>query len=70
MRARDVVYLIVKPFLGARSGPTKNEVFSRAIEHGALKNAAAELTRVRLGPDRARVADPCPLGGEEEVGSR
>jgi radical SAM superfamily enzyme YgiQ (UPF0313 family) len=46
MRVRDVVYLIVKPFLGARSGPTKNEVFSRAIEHGTLKNAAAEMTRV------------------------
>jgi len=46
MAFRDVVYLIVKPFLGARSGPTRNEVLSRAVEHPALKDAAAELTRV------------------------
>ena len=35
MRFRDVAYLIVKPFLGAGRGPTKNEVLSRAVEHGA-----------------------------------
>ena len=46
MKLRDVVYLIVKPFLGNKSGPTKNEVLSRAVEHGALKDAAAELTQV------------------------
>ena len=46
MRLRDVAYLIVKPFLGAGRGPTKNEVLSRAVEHGAFKDAAAELTRV------------------------
>jgi radical SAM superfamily enzyme YgiQ (UPF0313 family) len=46
MKLRDVVYLIVKPFLGARRGPTRNEVVSRAVEHGALKDAAAELTRM------------------------
>jgi radical SAM superfamily enzyme YgiQ (UPF0313 family) len=45
MRLRDVVYLIVKPFLGAKRGPTKNELFSRAVEHRALKDAAAERTR-------------------------
>jgi len=46
MRLRDVVYLIVKPFLGQTRGPTKNEILSRAVEHIALKDAAAELTTV------------------------
>jgi anaerobic magnesium-protoporphyrin IX monomethyl ester cyclase len=46
MRFRDVVYLIIKPFLGQKQGPTKNEVLSRAVEHGALKEAAANLTTV------------------------
>ena len=46
MRFRDVAYLIVKPFLGAGKGPTKNEMLSRAVEHGAFKDSAAELTRV------------------------
>jgi radical SAM superfamily enzyme YgiQ (UPF0313 family) len=45
MPLRDVVYLIVKPFLGAKRGPTKNEVITRAVEHGAVKDAAAELTK-------------------------
>ncbi len=46
MPLRDVIYLIVKPFLGARRGPTKNEVLSRAVEHRALKDAAANLTQL------------------------
>ncbi len=46
MPMRDVLYLIVKPFLGDKQGPTKTEVLSRAVEHGAMKDAAAELTRV------------------------
>src|SRR5258705_4783409 len=46
MPLRDVVHLIVKPFLGNKQGPTKNEVLSRAIEHGAIKDAAADLTRL------------------------
>lgn len=46
MRLRDVVYLIIKPFLGAKRGSTKNEVLSRAVEHDAQKDAAALLTRV------------------------
>ncbi len=46
MKLRDVAYLIVKPFLGARSGPTKNETLSRAVEHDTRKEAAAELTRM------------------------
>ncbi|MGH7899305.1 MAG: B12-binding domain-containing radical SAM protein, partial [Candidatus Binatia bacterium] len=46
MPLRDVVYLIVKPFLGTKKGPTKNEVLSRAVEHPAMKDAAADLTQV------------------------
>jgi len=46
MKLRDVVYLIVKPFLGNKRGPTKNEVLSRAVEHPAVKDAAAALTQV------------------------
>ena len=46
MPVRDVLYLLVKPFLGDKRGPTKNEVLSRAVEHGAMKDAAANLTRV------------------------
>ena len=46
MPMRDVVYLIVKPFLGAKRGETKAESLSRAVEHGASKDAAADLTKV------------------------
>ena len=46
MPVRDVLYLIVKPFLGSKRGPTKNEVLSRAVEHPSLKDAAAHLTQV------------------------
>jgi radical SAM superfamily enzyme YgiQ (UPF0313 family) len=44
MKLRDVVYLIVKPFLGSGQGPTTSEALSRAVEHGAVKDAAADLT--------------------------
>jgi anaerobic magnesium-protoporphyrin IX monomethyl ester cyclase len=44
MPFRDVVYLIVKPFLGSRSGPTRAEVVSRAVEHADAKSAAADRT--------------------------
>ena len=33
MPFRDVVHLIIKPFLGNKQGPTRNEVLSRAVEH-------------------------------------
>jgi len=46
MPLRDVLYLIVKPFLGKKSGQTKAEVISRAVEHQALKEAAADLTQL------------------------
>ena len=46
MPLKDVVYLIAKPFLGSGKGPTKAEVLSRAVEHGAIKDAAATLTQL------------------------
>lgn len=46
MPLSDVVYLIAKPFLGSGKGPTKAEVLSRAVEHGAIKDAAATLTQL------------------------
>lgn len=45
MPVRDVVYLIIKPFLGKKAGATTAEVLSRAVEHGAMKDAAANLTQ-------------------------
>jgi radical SAM superfamily enzyme YgiQ (UPF0313 family) len=44
MPLRDVLYLIVKPFLGQKRGQTKAEAISRAVEHHALKEAAADFT--------------------------
>ncbi len=50
MPLRDIVYVIVKPFLGAKRGQTQAEVLSRAVEHGELQSAAADMTHV---PDEA-----------------
>ncbi len=46
MPARDVLYLLIKPFLGKKSGATKAEVLSRAVEHREAKDAAADLTQM------------------------
>ncbi len=46
MPLRDVLYLIVKPFLGNKKGFTKAEVISRAVEHGDVKSAAADMTLI------------------------
>ncbi len=46
MPLRDVIYLIVKPFLGKKGGATKAEVISRAVEHADLKSAAADMTQL------------------------
>jgi hypothetical protein len=46
MPFQDVFHLLVKPFLGETKGPTRNEVLSRAVEHGAVKDAAANHTQV------------------------
>ncbi len=46
MPARDVGYLLLKPFIGARRGATKAEVVTRAVEHAVAKDQAAALTLV------------------------
>jgi len=46
MPFRDVLHLIVKPFLGQKVGATNAEVISRAVEHADLKSAAADLTQL------------------------
>ncbi|MFO0774489.1 MAG: radical SAM protein [Nitrospiraceae bacterium] len=46
MPARDVGYLLIKPFLGQKKGATKAEVLSRAVEHAEMKDAAAQLTQL------------------------
>jgi anaerobic magnesium-protoporphyrin IX monomethyl ester cyclase len=46
MRLRDVIYLIIKPFLGNKAGPTRNEMLSRAVEHGEQQDMAALLTQI------------------------
>jgi radical SAM superfamily enzyme YgiQ (UPF0313 family) len=46
MPVGDVVYLIIKPFLGKKKGATKAEVLSRAVEHAEMKDAAAQLTQL------------------------
>jgi radical SAM superfamily enzyme YgiQ (UPF0313 family) len=45
MPFRDVIYLIVKPFLGKTTGPTKAETLSRAVQHEEMKSAAAEMAQ-------------------------
>ena len=46
MPVRDVLRLVIKPFLGKKGGATKAEVISQAVEHGNLKSAAADLTQL------------------------
>jgi predicted small metal-binding protein len=46
MPARDVLYLLVKPFLGQKTGATKAEIISRAVEHADLKSDAAAMTQL------------------------
>ncbi len=46
MPAKDVIYIIAKPFLGQKKGATKAEVLTRAVEHAEMKDAAAQLTQL------------------------
>jgi anaerobic magnesium-protoporphyrin IX monomethyl ester cyclase len=46
MPLRDVIYLIVKPFLGKQQGPTSAETLSRTVDHGLIKDSAANFTLV------------------------
>lgn len=41
MPLRDVLYLLVKPFLGRKSGATQAEVLSRSVDEGALGAATS-----------------------------
>jgi anaerobic magnesium-protoporphyrin IX monomethyl ester cyclase len=46
MPVKDVIYLIVKPFMGQKKGATQAEVLSRAVEHADMKDAAAQFTQL------------------------
>jgi hypothetical protein len=46
MPVQDVLYLLLKPFMGQKKGATKAEVVSRLVEHADMKDAAAQLTQV------------------------
>jgi radical SAM superfamily enzyme YgiQ (UPF0313 family) len=46
MPVKDVIYLIIKPFLGKKSGATRSEVMSRAVEHREIKDVAGSLTQL------------------------
>ncbi len=46
MPLKDVLYLLVKPFLGDKKGLTRAEVVSRAVEHVEMKSEAAEMTQL------------------------
>jgi len=50
MPVRDILWMLVKPFLGKTGGQTKAEALSRAVEHGEAMTAAENLTQV---PDEA-----------------
>jgi radical SAM superfamily enzyme YgiQ (UPF0313 family) len=49
MPLRDVIHLLIKPFLGSKTGATKAESLSRAVEHDSMKDAAAALTELDDG---------------------
>ncbi|MFO0697856.1 MAG: radical SAM protein [Nitrospira sp.] len=46
MPIRDVLYLLLKPFMGQKKGATKAEVVSRLVVHADMKDATAQLTQV------------------------
>jgi radical SAM superfamily enzyme YgiQ (UPF0313 family) len=46
MPLRDVVHLLIKPFLGKKSGATRAEVMSRAVEHRETKDDIGSLTQL------------------------
>jgi len=49
MPLRDVIHLLIKPFLGSKTGATKAESLSRAVEHDSMKDAAAAMTELDDG---------------------
>ena len=64
MPVKDVLYLIMKPFLGQRRGATKAERLSRAVEHGEMKDAAAQLTQL----SDERLLDVLETARQERLG--
>jgi len=46
MPLRNVLYLIVKPFLGKKQGATRSEVLARAVDDQEMKQAVSDLTRL------------------------
>lgn len=46
MPLRSVIQLLIKPFIGKKSGATRSEVLSRAVEHYDDKSKAADLTKL------------------------
>ena len=46
MPLRHILYILAKPFMGAKRGATKAEQISRAVEHQSNKDQAAEFTQV------------------------
>ena len=69
MSMRDVVYLILKPFLGQRRGPTPAETLSRAVEHAELKDSAAALTQVTDAMFEQALAESQAEGARIQRGS-
>jgi radical SAM superfamily enzyme YgiQ (UPF0313 family) len=68
MPTRDVIHLLVKPFLGESSGATPAEVLSRTVEHQDMKDAAADLTKLNDAELKQRMAAPDPEKGYQ-IGS-
>lgn len=60
MPFKDVLYMIVKPFLGKKSGATRAEVLSRAVEHQEMKDAAADLTKLQDEELARPITEPSP----------
>ncbi|MEE9229167.1 MAG: radical SAM protein [Acidobacteriota bacterium] len=59
MPLRDVAYLLIKPFLGKKSGATRAELVSRTVEHQSIKSSAAALTQLtEEAQERAIFAQP------------
>lgn len=48
MSFRDIAYILFKPFFGKSKGATKSELLSRAVEHQAMKDAAAKGTQTTI----------------------
>ncbi len=46
MPLKDIFTLLSKPFRGKKSGATRAEKLSRAVEHGDMKTQAADLTQL------------------------